>query len=485
MGGSRSLDVGGAKTTAASTMDRPLDDPLRGLHIRRPPSLSALLHLQRTAGNAATVRLVQRQPVEVDLESVSPADAERARQQGIQLPSVSASTWRELGGAPYTTVLPGYAQEGDTCGAASLVSALMIWDRDNWNPDQPNSRTVAASNLILGEFLRRRPAAVARWVERPPRGSGSICGGDRECLRLALDMVAGRLITDLQSVRDAARQPGGAVSQDGYHHLSMAMYFLWHSQGSGGLTETEIAELRTALGLNSTDPSASGSIRSLDEIYVSPALITLRPGDIAQVRWFVTTGQEHVFLIGRLRSGQWFQSDQGSSPVAEFRAADLSELAGQVRTAARSNSYWLFAGSTEDYRQRTGLVAPATSLSVLTPGTQAKAQDLLAPNAFLGEVDAGLLTIGNRITRDQFVATAYTLGEAQGRLTSGGGVIVEMPQGVFTVYSTSTVSEANLRETTLDASDSASAALVGRRFVHAWLVLGTGAGRRGSWFSVY
>jgi hypothetical protein len=65
-------------------------------------------------------------------------------------------------------------------------------------------------------------------------------------------------------------------------------------------------------------------------------------------------------------------------------------------------------------------------------------------------------------------------------------LIVEMPAGVFIVYTTSAVSQANLDERGIDASDSAGMLLGGvHSFHHAWLILGNRFGIRRGWFQVY
>jgi hypothetical protein len=66
-------------------------------------------------------------------------------------------------------------------------------------------------------------------------------------------------------------------------------------------------------------------------------------------------------------------------------------------------------------------------------------------------------------------------------------VIIEIPKGVFTLYSTSAVSQANLGETALDAADSKDSVLLRPQalFSHAWLLLGTSAGAHGGWFAVF
>ena len=76
------------------------------------PLVETMLSLQRSAGNAAVGRLL------------------RAR--------------RMLARAP---ALPGFKQVGDTCGAASLVTALFVWDLERADPS--NRAVVHACDLLL------------------------------------------------------------------------------------------------------------------------------------------------------------------------------------------------------------------------------------------------------------------------------------------------------------------------------------------------
>jgi hypothetical protein len=255
-----------------------------------------------------------------------------------------------------------------------------------------------------------------------------------------------------------------------------------------GLSAAQIEGIQNAVGLGASDPRASGNIRSFEDIFTQPVITGLQPDQFAQVAWFVNTGNQHVFLLGRLQSGEWFLSDQGTRPATEFRAATLPDLRNAVYVAAASGGYWLFVGTSEDYMSRFGILPGWTGVRRLGPqtGVEAQAQNLVPPGAFLGEVDAGSLTIGDRLTRDAFVARSYGLSDAQSQLAAaGGGLIVEMPQGVFSLYTTSAVSEANLSMTTLDPDDSSGGVLARRTFFQAWLILGTSGGRRGTWFRVY
>jgi len=453
-------------------------------------SASAERSRVRVAELGKTPRRVQRAPpddtVDVDVEQTP-------EPSGVKLPQVSGATLAGAGGTPYASVLPGYSQSGDTCGAASLVSALIIWDREHWKPTEPNSRVVTACNLTLIEFVRRGTAAVQGWAMHPTAEARRIAAAvPGTTVTDVYDTIRLKLVQDLSNIRDSARQPGATVTEGDYQTIGVALYFLWNLGGSGGLSSASIGSLQGALGLSQNKPSAATNIQSFDDLFSNSIVTGLMPDQIAQAGWFVKTGRQHAFLIGRLQSGEWFLSDQGPQPAAEFRAPSLVTLQSAVAAAARSGAYWLYVGTIADYLAAGGVLPGWLGVKLLAPasGVESKAEELIGSGAFLGEVDAGILTTGDRITRVSFISRAYSLSDAKTGFPAtnpGGGVIVEAPIGVFNLYSTSAVSQSNISETSLDAEDSKDGVLVRNRtiFSHAWLILGTSGGGHGNWFSVY
>jgi hypothetical protein len=277
------------------------------------------------------------------------------------------------------------------------------------------------------------------------------------------------------------------VGEPAYQQLGLSLYFLWNQGHGSGLGSAEIFQIQRSLGLNT---GVSSGIRDFDSIFTNAIVAALAPDEMAQVFWFVVpTGQQHAFIVGRLATGKWFLSDQGMP--ARFETDSLADLHSTVAMQARTGNYWLFVGSSEDYFNRTGRLLPGyTGVEKLASADSAhqRVEQTIAPGAALGQVDAGYLTIGDDITRGAFAGKEYSLAAAQALLAPGpgGGVIAELPAGVFTVYSTSAVSDANLDQTSLDADDSASMLLGGRHaFAHAWLILGNRFGVRRSWFQVY
>lgn len=450
-----------------------------GINHRPHPRGGVALRLQR----------YPHETTDVELVPVSPHESERLREEGIELPTFSSLTSPGTGGSPYSTVLPGYGQAGDTCGASSLVTALIIWDREHWNAAQPNSRVVNACNLILIELARHGRAAIRRWADHPAPAIIRNCSGERSCVEQEYNNVLQELTADLQRIRDTVRQPGATVSEGDYQTLGVALYFLWQEGGQAGLSSNQIQEIQRSVGLYVQERGASSNIQSFEDIFTHSIIIALQPGQIAQVTWIVTRGQ-HAFLLGRLQSGEWFLSDQGYTPAREFRASTVGDLRNSVHQAATTGSYWMFVGTHSDLLSQGSVIPGWTGVMRLGAHTaiETQAENLVSPGAFLGEVDAGYTTVGNRLTRDTFAAQRYSLSDAQAQFpisTNGGGLIVEMPRGVYTLYTTSAVSDANLSQTVLDAVDSRGGVLANQTFYHAWLRLGTDYGRHGTWFSVY
>ena len=431
---------------------------------------------------------IQRQndpnTIDVDIEPVSPAEAQRLQAGGMNLPTTSAATASALGASPYATLYPDYKQQGDSCGAASLVTALLIWDREHWDPAHPNSRLVDACDLVIASLERHGAAAAQRWATGHPLAP---CQGDATCNLNAWTAQSTSFMSTLAHSRDTARAPGGQVPEGDFQQIGLALYFLWNQGRSSGLGSSEIFQIQRSLGLSNIGPSTS--IPDFDSIFTNSIITGLNNDEMAQVFWFtVPSRQQHAFILGRLSSSRWFLADQG--PGVHFEADTVADLHTIVRTACTAGSYWLYTGSTQQYIDRTHILPGYVGVQKLAgpQGTQQETSHIIAAGTTLGQVDAGYFTIGDDLTTGSYVGREYTLPTAQAMLPggSGGGVIVEMPAGVFSVYTTSAVSDANLDQTSLDASDSSSMLLGGvHTFHHAWLILGNRWGVRRGWFRVY
>jgi hypothetical protein len=379
--------------------------------------------------------------------------------------------------------LPGFSQGAYvTCGAASVVSALLIWDREKRDPTAGNPLLVAACDITLVYLDDHKEQLIKTWDGADPGKPG----------KGIYDLIFERIT----QIRDKARKPGATISESEYQELGGALYLLY--QGGGvGLPRWALASLLSMLGLAG---QASSTVASFDDIFSK--LQNLDQGRIAQVTWYVVRGTNpkgeaqlglHAFLIGRFKERPtWFLSDQGTSPPIELEAPDLPSL--KLR-AAETKRYWMGAPPHQYFFGQQVPVEPETTyvrvLGERTGVTEQAKSLALAKGDFLAEVDAGILTSGSRILAGDFVTRTYAEADGQVALLSlgagRGGVMVENPRGLFHVYETTTVSDDNLFVTEIDESDSVSGRLdrTHHQFYSAWLRLSTASRSNPKLLKVY
>jgi len=360
-------------------------------------------------------------------------------------------------------VLPGYSQVGKTCGAASLITALIVWDREQHDPSLPNNMVVMACALILTYLAQYKDEVIKGWRKRD-----DLNYEPKEVYNLAIKRI--------EEIRDQARKPGVVINEQQYQEIAMTLYLLFVDETSG-LKINQIEQIQRTLGLH-TGQVESGLI-SYEDIWFNSIIRGLKPGEIAQVSWYVKTGP-HSFLIGRLQNEDWFLSDQGTRPATEIQAASLLDLKKKVDAAAKSG-YWIYTGK--------GFAAGVwTGIKLLAgpKGVMKAVAGLVAPDTFLAEVDAGLLTLGERVYSGSFLSRHYKFNEAKhaaNSLSLHGALIIEMPAGVYSVYQTNLVSESNSKVTNIDEADSTGGLLMQRKFHSAWLRVNSG--KTSTLFRVY
>jgi hypothetical protein len=369
-------------------------------------------------------------------------------------------------------VLPGFNQgEYKSCGAASIVTALVVWDRENKDPTAPNQLVVTACDIALVYMDDHKQALIKTWEAAHP-GHGA--------------QLYDTLFAVTQQARDDARAAGAKLTQQQFEDIGLVFYGLYIGGGTGMPLAARNA-LVNMLGIGTGQVSG---IASFDDIFESPILAKLEPGRIAQVAWYVVQGPatqahgetplgSHAFLIGRLKDrGIWFLSDQGAVPAIELEAPDLPTLKQKMLATKR---YWTGAPP-HTLMFGKPIPIPEGHDQVMLLGERGgvldKAKTLaLTPGEFLAEVDAGLFTVGSAITAGDFVTRAYSETDGMKALQAipagKGGVMVENPVGLFHVYETSTVSDANLNVTEIDKGDSVGGRLDpgSRHFYSAWLRL--------------
>src|SRR5262245_1689800 len=176
-----------------------------------------MLWLQRSVGNAATVSYLR-------------------------------SRRRRLARMPK---MPGFSQAGDTCGAASLVTALFLWDIERGSGN--NAAVVHACDLVLTENDKAGVNTTA--------------------------------VTAVRTVRALAMTPGYALGQKEYESLALALALLYN--GRAGMSSDNIYALARAIGFR---PFATGSGDTIGQVLASDAVKKLQPGEVGQLNWVLVSG---------------------------------------------------------------------------------------------------------------------------------------------------------------------------------------------------
>jgi Domain of unknown function (DUF4157) len=372
-----------------------------------------------------------------------------------------------------SSALPTVTQgQLDICGAASLITALMIWDNENPSPGAPNSRFVAAVNIVLSYFNQHHNSIVAGMQTRMN-------------MTPAVAQTTYTTITSgLTHVLALARTPGHVVNDTEYQLLGTAIYALYVNR-TAGLSAAAISNIETLLGVG-TGTTNSGII-DFSLLISDPILRVLQPGQIAQLHWYVrptnTTIGLHAFLVGRLNNGTWYLHDQGPSTAMRLQAGSLSMLESLIRIEVNTNGYWLDTRShtTPPIMGWTGVRLLGANNAVVNTS-----RGLIPSGTLLAEVDEGAFTNGSLIHSGAFVSEHYVVADAltaAAGISGAGAVVIEMPQGRFVVYRTNQVSDANRWQTAIDISG--GGLFTGTHtFFKAWLQLRSPAGL-GSLIRVY
>lgn len=411
MGKETALPRQGARTPAPSAA--PFAAPSTGA---RAPGPAALLRLQQGMGNAAVTQMLARTTVE---------------SQNRDLPRFSQDGW-------------------NSCGAASLLTQIMVWDRQFPDPDRPHGIVVDACDALMS-YLEKHPSVESR-----------------------LSGQSHHVLSAIARVRSDAAT-GGEVTQTHFADLAWAMMMIFGD--SGGLNAGETSEIRRALGFG-THNLEKAPTDSLDSVFDTSVVKNLKPGNAAHGMW-TGDSEAHAFLIGRFDTGNWYMVDTGPNPSVELEHPTRAGLAQATLAAARSGVSLL-----DPIRVDGPVVGGAVKLK----GHWAveRAGRGIGEGEHLAEVDAGWRTMGEDIHCEYFHSKHASADDAEAewkRIPDAvGGVIHERPRGVFSLYLTNTVSEANLHETSIE---SGIGVLGKRRFYHAWMMLCTADGRYRSKFQLY
>ncbi len=358
-------------------------------------------------------------------------------------------------------VLPGYAQKGETCDPASLVTALLIWDRENASPTAPSANIVKLCNSALIYMSQNRASLIASWS----------AGGKDGNKRFA-DAEAG-----LAAIRTDALKPGATVSETQFQQIAQTL------SDFGG----DIGDIERKLGLT----AKTQLYNTLDEIWKSAELAGLGNDQIAQIEWYVNTKVAttqgailpstgyHAFLIGRQKTGKWFISDQGNKPPYTAEADSLADLRAKVEADAKAGTYWL---DTNPARSRLLLTwsgvrvlgSPASlenvNKALVSPGTFVAQVQGPATSWWCGAPAPDKIIAWDWVGSTNDFAQLGTVFPKAGTPPGHGFLIGELPTGCFNVWKTSPVSMANF----VQAIDTSAGGLLTKTpavFLHAWLWL--------------
>lgn len=367
--------------------------------------------------------------------------------------------------------LPDYSQKGDTCDPASLMTALILWDKENAVAGSSNANIVGICNAALLYMSKNKPTLISLYSRT---GNG--------------ETLFDYNIQYLSATRDRLRTAGTSASEGEYQMLSTILYTFGH----------DASDVLRKLGL--TGPKNKGG-NTLADIFADSDLKGLKPGESAQINWLSIVQQRytdgrsagssvglHAFLVGQGKSGMWFLSDQGSTPALHLEAISLEAIRTNLNQAAA-------AGKTNIVTDpgQTNTTLGWTGIRILQAQNYSKPfQNLAPPGTFLAEVDAGWGTTGERVSTWDFVGTVYSLKEIEDLFKSSGAghgfLIGQMPVGVYNVYKTNPVSSDNAAVTEIDKSDSKGGLLLNTSvFINAWLKLRTAkdSSTSGLGFKVY
>lgn len=288
--------------------------------------------------------------------------------------------------------VPGYAQRGDTCQPASLLTAFLVWDRELSSPGMPNGNMLSACDAVLLHLAGRQAQLVTRLG------------------RTTYDDV----VATVERVRAALGAPGSTASEAQFQDLAVALSRVFDST----------AAALQVMGIRLDEQGYD----TLAEIFGSPELAGLTPGQIAQIEWYVNTrviqnGRSvpsmgyHAFLTGRKADGTWFLSDQGNQPPLVLRAPSLGALRSALDSAVAAGQSWL---DTRPSARR--LLLTWSGVRVLSAPEQIEPRHrrLLPPGQALGTLDPGRLRLDIAMVTWDWIGMANSLSEARGLFSSAG-----------------------------------------------------------------
>ena len=233
--------------------------------------------------------------------------------------------------------LPGFGQRGGSCAAASLITPLLVWDKETYDPAKsPNSRLRSLVQKMKMRLIEKKQTLQPRFEARKP-------GAYQSSIEL------------LKSVDDLAKEDSFKIAEHDYQALGVLLMNLAQDTPSSGLNEAETQTARSIAGFS----GATKPVRMFDSFFDSTSdLQHLQAGQMAQIVWFMKPDQvstdplapppkldTHAFTVGRLTNGKWILNDQGYRKPLVLTGDDLALLKDAIVKASESGRW---AGVTDD-----------------------------------------------------------------------------------------------------------------------------------------
>lgn len=283
--------------------------------------------VQTTWGDKAVRRLDElvRDPLEHRFANWNEliAEYERAQKAPAAEPASPEDTNAGCG------ELPGFSQKGGTCAAASLITPLLYWDKETYDPAAPNPRLRSLVQKLRAYMVQNQVKLQAKLGDSYRHG-----------------------LRELGVLDQLLQQDDFKITAHSYQVLAILLVELSGGTPDTGLDEAGIQTARTMAGVSGETKSVATFEEFFDE---KNGLKHLKPGQMAQLVWFVRTTKgpadlhanppqiaPHGFTLGRLDApdGRWVMNDQGSTPPVCLEGPDLASLRDQMIESASQSDGW-------------------------------------------------------------------------------------------------------------------------------------------------
>jgi hypothetical protein len=225
--------------------------------------------------------------------------------------------------------LPGFSQRGGTCATASLLTPLLVWDKETYDPAAPNPRLRSLVQKMKAYMVQNQAMLQLRF--------GASVPGYQSRLR------------ELELLDQGLQLDSFKLTAHNYQALAVLLLELSNGTPDKGLDEAGIQTARKMAGVS----GETKSVATFEGFFDAKSDLTkLQPGQMAQLVWFVKPGlgsadplagppklEPHGLTLGRLDDGKWVMNDQGSKPPVCLSGPDLASLRDQMIDASESGRW--------------------------------------------------------------------------------------------------------------------------------------------------